>query len=100
MSELEKNEMFDFFKRSKEHEIIHPEELLILFKKYAPHAVTQKEARLIFKELTTYLTGDEEHKLFVSWERLHVENMPEDFYGLIHDLLQKYSSNNNKKRGI
>lgn len=69
---------------------MHPYDLLLLFKKYAPHVLTQNEARLIFKELTTYLTEEEEHKLFISWELLYLENQPEQFYGYMHDLLEKY----------
>lgn len=82
-----------FFKSPNDHKVVHPHELIELFKKYAPHALTQKEARLIYKELCTYLTDEEEHKLFVAWERIHVENEPEQFYGYIHDLLDKYSVN-------
>ena len=80
-----------FFKELNDHKIIHPQELLELFKKYAPHALTQKEAKLIFEELGTYLTEEEAHKLFLSWERLHLENEPGFFYGIMHELSDKYA---------
>ena len=85
-------ELKGFFRNPDVHQIMHPVELLQLFKKYAPHALTQKEARLIYKELTTYLTDEEAHKLFVSWEKLHFENQPDQFYGIIHDLMDKFSN--------
>ena len=83
-------ELKEFFKNSDIEKPIHPYDLLLLFKKYAPHALTQNEARIIFKELTTYLTEEEEHKLFIGWELLHLENQPELFYGTMHDLLEKF----------
>ena len=55
-----------FFKELNDHKIIHPQELLELFKKYAPHALTQKEAKLIFEELGTYLTEEEAHRLIAA----------------------------------
>ena len=91
MEEIEQKQIQILFKNPEEFKNLHPEDLLLLFKKYAPHALTQKEAKLIFNELTTYLLEEEEHKLFVSWELIHLENEPADFYGVIHDLLEKYS---------
>ena len=70
-----------FFTAPEEHIVVHPHELLEMFKKYAPHALTQKEARLLYKELNEYLTDEESHKLFVAWEKMHYEN----------DLMDKYT---------
>lgn len=73
----------------------HPEELLNLFKQYAPHSLKQKEAQLIFKELLTYLTREEEQRVFESWESIHSD--PGEFYSIVHELLYKYSRDNGFK---
>ena len=70
---------------------LHPEELLLLFEETAPHILKQIEAQLIFKELTTYITDDEEKKLFYAWEDILLE--PGKFYSTIHELLNKYKRN-------
>lgn len=93
MIEKSEQKIDEFFKAPTDHKVVHPIELLEMFKKYAPHALTQKEARLIYKELCTYLTSEEEHKLFVAWEKMHYENEPADFYGYVHDLMDKYEPN-------
>ena len=73
------------------------EELLLKFKKYAPHSLYQKTANEVWNKLQRYLTEDEEHRLYVSWEEMHfLNNKVENFYGIIHDLLKKYSKNYNK----
>ena len=72
-----------------DYKSLHPEELLNLFKQFAPHSLKQKEARLVFKELLTYLTQKEEQRIFESWETIHSD--PGEFYSIIHELLYKYS---------
>lgn len=66
----------------------HPAELLTLFKMTAPHVLKQKEAQEIFKELTIYLTSEEEKKLFGAWEDALAE--PGEFYSVVHRLVDKY----------
>ncbi len=68
---------------------LHPEELLLLLKKYAPHSLKQKEAQQVFKELLSYLTKEEELRIFESWETIHSD--PGEFYSVIHELLYKYN---------
>lgn len=71
---------------------LHPEELLLLLRKYAPHSLKQKEAKQVFKELLEYLTKEEETRIFESWETIHSD--PGEFYSVIHELLYKYGRNN------
>lgn len=69
---------------------LHPEQLLLLFKKFAPHTLKQTEAKLIFHALGTYLTDEEEKRIFASWEHMHYD--PGEFYSVIHELLFKYAN--------
>lgn len=66
----------------------HPAELLTLFKMTAPRVLRQKEAHEIFKELTIYLTMEEEKRLFEAWEDALVQ--PGEFYSVVHRLFDKY----------
>ena len=75
-----------------DYKSMHPEDLLNLFKHFAPHSLKQKEAKLVFKELLTYLTQEEEQRIFESWESIHSD--PGEFYSIMHDLLYKYSKDN------
>ena len=69
-----------------------PEELLILFKQFAPRILKQKDAQIIFKELTNYLTDQERKQLFQAWEDIQTE--PGEFYSIIQKLIKKYESLN------
>jgi len=73
-----------------EYKSLHPDELLVLFRKFAPHSLKQHEAKLIFHELATYLTKDEEKRIFESWEHMHYD--PGEFYSVIHELIYKYAN--------
>ena len=73
------------------YKTLHPIELLHLFKKLAPYSLSQHEAQIVYRQLTTYLTDEEEKRIFESWEHMHYD--PGEFYSVIHDLLFKYSVN-------
>ena len=86
------NVINEFIELPLDYKSLHPQELLILFRKFAPHSMKQKEAQLIFKELLTYLTKEEEQRIFESWESIHSD--PGEFYSIVHDLQYKYTINN------
>ncbi len=68
---------------------MHPRKLLEIFKHKAPHALEQKDAQKIFKELTIYLTKEDELKLFQAWEDVRTE--PGEFYCIVDELLDIYN---------
>lgn len=79
----------EIFEMPKNYRKLHPVELLKLFKKLAPFTLEQHSAQLIYKELTTYLTDEEENRIFQSWEHLHYD--PGEFYSKMDELIYKYS---------
>ena len=64
-----------------------PEDLLLLFKNFAPKIFKQKEANYIYKEIANYLTEKESKKLFNAWQEIQTDSSK--FYSLINNLIKK-----------
>lgn len=69
---------------------LNPGELLQLFNDYIFQISRKRDTQFIFKELTKYLTSEEQAKLFTAWEDILIE--PGEFYSVIHSLRNKFSN--------